>query len=130
MVFIVFISNKVNPGSPVTLKKPSNNKLFDPKSTSHMSPVLQHQKGQMEAAAAPVPTAGPPIFNIALGADFTNMLWPAPVAALEPLIQPTLMLLHPSHSLGADMHLSDFCNLYDLDDSICTKFEQHGYKCS
>jgi hypothetical protein len=40
------------------------------------------------------------------------------------------MLLHPSRSLGANMLLSDFCNLYDLDDSIHTKFEQHGYKCT
>ena len=38
------------------------------------------------------------------------------------------MLLHPSRSLGADMLLSDFCNLYDLDNSIRTKFEEHGYK--
>jgi hypothetical protein len=83
----------------------------------------------MEAAAAPpTPVAGPPVFNIALGADFANILRPAPVAAPEPLIQPTPMLLHPSRSLGADMCLSDFCNLYDLDDSIRTKFEQHGYK--
>jgi hypothetical protein len=83
----------------------------------------------MEAAAAPpTPTASPPVFNIALGADFANILRPAPVAAPEPLIQPTLMLLNPSCCLGADMCLSDFCNLYDLDDSICTKFEQHGYK--
>ena len=79
----------------------------------------------MEAAAAP-PVAGPPVFNIALGADFASILRPAPVAA--PLTQPTLMLFHPSRSLGADMRLSDFCNLYDLDDSIRTKFEQHGYK--
>jgi hypothetical protein len=125
----LFVSNKLNPGGPVTLKKPPNNKLFDPKSTSRMSPVLQRRKEQMEAAAAPpTPVAGPPVFNIALGADFANILRPAPVAAPEPLIQPTLMLLHPSRSLGADMCLSDFCNLYDLDDSIRTKFEQHGYK--
>jgi hypothetical protein len=129
MVLIVCISNKLNPGSPVTLKKPPNNKLFDPKSTSRMSPVLQCQNERMEAAAVPpTPAAGPPLFNIALGADFANILQPAPVAAPEPLIQPTLMLLHPSRSLGADMHLSDFCNIYNLNDSIRTKFEQHGYK--
>ena len=93
-----------------------------------MSPVLQRWKEQMTAAAA----APPPVYNISLGADFTNILRPAPIAApqplAQPLAQPTQMLLHPSHSLGADMLLSDFCNLYDLDDSIRTKFEQHGYK--
>ena len=98
------------------------------KSTSRMSPVLQRRKEQMAAAAA----APPPVYNISLGADFANILRPAPIAApqplAQPLAQPTQMLLHPSRSLGADMLLSDFCNLYDLDDSIRTKFEQHGYK--
>ena len=101
-----------------------------------MSPVLQRRKEQMVAEAA----APPPVYNISLGADFTNILQPAPIAAPQPLAQPlaqtlaqtlaqpTQMLLHPSHSLGADMLLADFCNLYDLDDSIHMKFEQHGYK--
>ena len=78
----------------------------------------------MSAAAA----APPPVYNISLGADFANILRPAPIAAPQPLAQPTQMLLHPSCSLGADMLLSDFCNLYDLDDSIRMKFEQHGKK--
>jgi len=97
-----------------------------------MSPVLQRQKEQLDAAAAlaSAPVAGPPVYNISLGADLANILRPGPIVAPEPLAlaQPSVMLLHPSRSLGTDMILSDFCQLYDLDDSIRTKFEQHGYK--
>jgi hypothetical protein len=70
-----FISNKHNISGLMTLNKPPNNKLFDPKSISHMLPVLQCQKEKMEAtAASPTPMANPSVFNITLGADFTNSL--------------------------------------------------------
>jgi hypothetical protein len=115
----------------VTLHKPPNNKLFDNTSQSRMSPVLQRRKEQHHLAAA---TASPPIFNISLGNDFANLLQrpAAPMAAPAPPplpIQalPSLALLHSSRLPGIDIPLSQFFELYHLDDHILKKFIDNGY---
>ena len=96
-----------------------------------MSPVLQRGKEQQNLAAA---AASPPIFNISLGNDFTNLLQrpAAPMAAAAPPplpIQalPSLALLHPSRLPGIDISLLQFCELYHLGDHILKKFVDNGY---
>lgn len=126
----------------VTLEKPPNHKLFSTDNT-FLSPVLQRRKDA--AAKNSGSTAAPPVFNITIGKEITDLFRAGPshvptVADSGPGLGPALQssqisvpheslnLLPPSHAPGINMPLEDFCTLYDLSPSIFQKLTDNDYK--
>ena len=122
-----------------TLEKLPNHKLFADKSI--LSPVLQRRKDA--AAKNSGSTAAPPVFNITIGKDITDLFRAGPLHApnanhaaqansgpvsADLAIQKSLTLLPPSRNPGIDMPLADFCRLYDLSPGIFQKLTDNDYK--
>ena len=129
----------MNPNGMVTLCQPPNNKLFDPSKSTRISSVVQCQKAEQSAIASSMLSAGPPVFNISLGNDFTNLFHHAPLlaapapVALPPqsvIAQTYSSLILPSHGPGIDMPLFMLYTQYCLSDKILAKLTKNGYTCA
>jgi hypothetical protein len=123
-----------------TLEKPPNHKLFSANNVP-VSPVLQRR---MDAAKNSGNAAAPPVFNITIGKEITDLFRPAgnlhalnPAMALEPHAGPVHLpppdtesanLLPPSRAPGMDMPLAEFCVLFDLSPGILEKLINNDYK--
>jgi hypothetical protein len=55
---------------------------------------------------------------------------PPPLAAPGLPSYASHMLLLPSHAPGANMSIAQFCAEYELDNSICSKLDDNGFKVS
>ena len=83
------------------------------------------QKAAAPAAAPPVIPA--PIINLTLGDNFlggNTRAEPAVQAALPPVSN---MLLDPSHTIGPEMKIPDFCMAYDLPPQVLKHLEDNSY---
>ncbi|KAG1837958.1 hypothetical protein C8R48DRAFT_666962 [Suillus tomentosus] len=116
--------------SNATIDKPPNHRLFDPKA---ISPVLQRRL-DAQAKTVTEPASSTPVVNVTFGNEFaslfksnhtalnttTSEIGPAPIS--------TSSLIPPLCKPGNDMSIVAFCALYQLDDSIATKFASHSFK--
>ncbi|KAG2094612.1 uncharacterized protein F5147DRAFT_657094 [Suillus discolor] len=98
-----------------------------------ISPVLQHQL-DAQAKIVTGPASSTPVINVTFGNGFasffksnhiapniiTSEIGPAPISKSS--------LIPPSHKPGNDMSIMAFCALYQLDNSIATKFASHSFK--
>ena len=116
-----------------TLEKPPNHKLFSAEKAI-LSPVLQRRKDAAAAAKNSGSSAAPPVFNITIGKEITDLFRagpadPKPASVLQPTATTAHeTLLPPSHAPGIDLPLADFCTLYDLSPGIFQKLIDNDYK--
>jgi hypothetical protein len=131
-----------------TLEKPPNHKLFSTEKAI-LSPVLQRRKDAAAKNSGSAAAPGPPVFNITIGNDITDLFRGGPSHATAPVpnanyaadaqakpvpalnsppARESLTLLPPSHAPGIDMSLADFCALYDLSPGIFQKLIDNDYK--
>ncbi|KIK74393.1 hypothetical protein PAXRUDRAFT_175847, partial [Paxillus rubicundulus Ve08.2h10] len=116
-----------------TLQKPPNHCLFDVSNAKGavLSPVLQHR---LESAQAKSSSLSAPIFNFLIGGELVNLFQPQTLTAANgqgPVAHPSSVeasLLPSTHLPGQDMTVTDFCNMYKLDDDIATKLSSHSFK--
>ena len=118
-----------------TLEWPPSHRLFD--TAAAMSPVLLQWKAAQDAknAATSLP---PSRLNISVLKLATLMCqgpppppYPyqyPPQPQLPPSLPPgpSLMLLPASQDIGPSLTLEDFCNQFDLPQTICTKLHDEG----
>ncbi|KAG1828411.1 hypothetical protein EV424DRAFT_1536679 [Suillus variegatus] len=95
---------------------------------------LAKSKTKKQAKTVTGPASSTPVVNITFGNEFaglfksnhtapnttTSEIGPAPIS--------TSSLIPPLHKPGNDMSIVAFCALYQLDDSITTKFASHSFK--
>lgn len=119
-----------------TLSKPPHHKLFD--TTSSISPVLQRRIDAQNSKTSSSTSSGAPVFNISIGKEILDVFRPPvvqPVAPLLPIAPPPpryhadlpTTLLNPTRLPGDNMTLAELCILFDLSETILTKFIENGY---
>jgi hypothetical protein len=115
--------------SNAMIDKPPNHQLFDPKA---ISPVLQCRL-DAQAKTVTEPASSTPVVNITFGNEFANLFKsnhtaPNTISEIGPVPIYTSSLIPPLCKPGNDMSIAAFCGLYQLDDSITTKFASHSFK--
>ncbi|KIK82231.1 hypothetical protein PAXRUDRAFT_70618, partial [Paxillus rubicundulus Ve08.2h10] len=89
---------------------------------------------RLESAQAKSSSSSAPIFNFSIGGELANLFQPQTLAAANgqgPVAHPSSVeasLLPSTHLPGQDMTVTDFCNMYKLDDDIATKLSSHSFK--
>jgi hypothetical protein len=121
------------------LEKLPNHRLFSADKRL-ISPVLQCR---MDATKNSGTVTAPPIFNITIGKEITDLFWPplhAPTTVtasgsgstlaspLLPNVPELSNLLPLSGAPGIDMLLTEFCTFYDLSPGILEKLTNNDYK--
>lgn len=122
-------------GTLVGAAAPPNHGIFDPKSSSRVSPLLAKRKAdQLNASSG---SSSAPVFNFSIGEGAADLLRnfipnqnrepPTPQAILAPTQNNNQPLLITSNHLGPDMIMSDFCKTYQLSAAIENKLTEDGY---
>ncbi|KAJ7255577.1 hypothetical protein C8J57DRAFT_1345236 [Mycena rebaudengoi] len=109
---------------------PPNHALFTKKGGAVAPPnLLQRRIAAAQQAGPAAPTINN---NFTLPDGLVNLLRPAPPTAPIPhlvtLPAAQSMLLPPNMQVGERLPIPDFCQRYDLDDSIAHKLTTNGYK--
>ncbi|KAG6905939.1 hypothetical protein DXG01_016784 [Tephrocybe rancida] len=127
-----------------TEESPPNHRLFNLATTApSRSPVLQCHINAQQNKNSP-PTA--PVFNLTIGSDITNRFFPPaaqapapPTAAASSTLAPAAIInsnsydlqcptiLQPSCAPGVAMPLAEFCNKYDLSNTVLQKLSDNSY---
>ncbi|KAG1895219.1 uncharacterized protein F5891DRAFT_984425 [Suillus fuscotomentosus] len=98
-----------------------------------ISPVLQCRL-DAQAKTVTEPTSSTPVVNITFGNEFASLFKSSHTAlntttsGIGPVPISTSSLIPPLRKPGNDMSIVAFCALYQLDDSITTKFASHSFK--
>jgi hypothetical protein len=119
-----------------TLEQPPSHRLFN--TSAAMSPILLQQKAAQDAknTAAPPPPSGLNISVLELATLMHQGFPPLPYAypyppqpQLPPPLTPgpSLTLLPASRDIGPSLTLEDFCNQFDLPQTICAKLRDEGF---
>ncbi|KAJ7780189.1 hypothetical protein DFH07DRAFT_729760, partial [Mycena maculata] len=119
------------------LDTPPNHNLFHSKGNSSLlaPPTLL----QRRAAANQPAVAAAPTINITFPDRFADLLQPQPIAPPPPLaandpgaahnnVQNEVMLMPPNTQAPGRMTVAEFCDFYDLDNSVRDKLVANGYK--
>jgi hypothetical protein len=102
-----------------------------------MSPVLLQQKAAQDAKnTAALPPSGLNISVLELATlmrqgppppPYPYQYPPQPLAVPSLAPAPSLMLLPASQDVGPSLTLEDFCNQFNLPQTICTQLQEEGF---
>ncbi|KAG6913283.1 hypothetical protein DXG01_008169 [Tephrocybe rancida] len=114
-----------------TEESPPNHHLFNLATTApSCSPVLQRRIDAQQNKNSP-PTA--PVFNLTIGtpapptAAASSTRAPAAIINSNSYDLQCPTILQPSCAPGVDMPLAEFCNKYDLSNTVLQKLSNNGY---